>query len=81
MFLWKYRFIYGIVQAIDTADIFHKLVTIRNNDGDKKSSQITSEEELQSVLINYFKLDTTSPLLTTLYTKLNAIQSSFQVTQ
>ncbi|WP_223584872.1 arylamine N-acetyltransferase family protein [Sphingobacterium sp. GVS05A] len=61
--------------------LFNKEFNIRDNEGGKKSSEISSEEELQSVLTNYFKLNLPASLLTALYTKLNAIQSSFQVTQ
>ncbi|WP_454880480.1 arylamine N-acetyltransferase family protein [Sphingobacterium detergens] len=61
--------------------LFNKEFNIRDNEGGKKSSEISSEEELQSVLTNYFKLNLPASLLTALYTKLNAVQSSFQVTQ
>lgn len=61
--------------------LFNKEFNIRDNEGGKKSSEIASEEELQSVLINYFKLDLPAAILTATYAKLNAIQSSFQVTQ
>ncbi|MGE8293614.1 MAG: arylamine N-acetyltransferase family protein, partial [Sphingobacterium sp.] len=61
--------------------LFNKEFNIRDNEGGKKSSEIASEEELQSVLINYFKLDLPDTILTATYAKLNAVQSSFQVTQ
>jgi len=61
--------------------LFNKEFNIRDNEGGKKSSEITSEEELQSVLINYFNIDLPATILTATYAKLNAVQSSFQVTQ
>ncbi|MCS4226309.1 arylamine N-acetyltransferase [Sphingobacterium sp. BIGb0165] len=61
--------------------LFNKEFNIRDNEGGKKSSEITSEEELELILTNYFKLNIPSPLLTALYTKLDAAQNSFQVTQ
>lgn len=61
--------------------LFNKEFNIRDNEGGKKSSEITSEEELELILINYFKLNIPSPLLTALYTKLDAAQNSFQVTR
>ncbi len=61
--------------------LFNKEFNIRDSKGGKESSEITNEEELQSVLINYFKLDLPAAILTTTYAKLNEVQSSFQVTQ
>lgn len=61
--------------------LFNKEFNIRDSNGGKESSEITNEEELQSVLINYFKLDLPAAILTTTYAKLNEVQSSFQVTQ
>ncbi|RKE55796.1 arylamine N-acetyltransferase family protein [Sphingobacterium detergens] len=61
--------------------LFNKEFNIRDSNGGKESSEITNEEELQSVLINYFKLDLPAAILTTTYAKLNKVQSSFQVTQ
>ncbi|ULT25269.1 arylamine N-acetyltransferase [Sphingobacterium sp. E70] len=61
--------------------LFNKEFNIRDNKGGKESSEITNEKELQSVLINYFKLDLPASILTTTYAKLNEVQSSFQVTQ
>ncbi|GAA4179024.1 arylamine N-acetyltransferase [Sphingobacterium ginsenosidimutans] len=61
--------------------LFNKEFNIRDSKGGKESSEITNEEELQSVLINYFKLDLPATILTTTYAKLNEVQSSFQVTQ
>lgn len=61
--------------------LFNKEFNIRDSKGGKESSEITNEEELQSVLINYFKLDLPASILTSTYAKLNEVQSSFQVTQ
>ena len=61
--------------------LFNKEFNIRDNKGGKENSEITNKEELQSVLINYFKLDLPAAILTTTYAKLNEVQSSFQVTQ
>lgn len=59
--------------------LFNKEFNISYNDGNKESREITSKEDLKSVLINEFNLDLSEKLTEQIYTKISEIQSSFEV--
>lgn len=61
--------------------LFNKELNIRDNEGGKTSREITSQDELQSILANYFNLKLPASTVQNIYTKLDAIQGTFQVTQ